>query len=163
MIKRSVDELERRLVARRAGEGAVLEIRMKSAHDATLATPHKRKHEPNSWSAICSRPRYRRSRRVRSDTNSPTPSCRSPRMSMTLRSRTRRSTRTGCAISPAAPSSLSSGTSFWLAGPHTGETHLEIAIARSYIAQASVAAFLTPSTGSRPRPDLAVRGASPII
>ena len=43
---------------------------MKSAYDETLATALKRKHNPSNWLAICSGPRYRRSRRVRSVTSS---------------------------------------------------------------------------------------------
>ena len=42
---------------------------MKGAYDETLATAIKRKHEPQRLSAICSRPRSRRSRRARSDTS----------------------------------------------------------------------------------------------
>ena len=45
-----------------------------------------------------------RSRRVRSDTSSPSPSCRSPRISTTSSSRAHRSTRHWCAILPAVPS-----------------------------------------------------------
>jgi hypothetical protein len=42
---------------------------MKGAYDETPATAIKRKHDRNALSAICSRPRSRKSRRARSDTS----------------------------------------------------------------------------------------------
>src|SRR5262249_49683312 len=84
-------------------------------------------------SAICSPRRSARSRRVRSSTSSPSPSCRSPRTSTTSSSAVRRSTR---------PSSMSFAGGGFIAqqrnavlvgGAGTGKTHLAIAIARSCI------------------------------
>ena len=42
---------------------------MKNAHDEILATALKRQHEPQRFAGDCSGPRYRKSRRVRSNTN----------------------------------------------------------------------------------------------
>src|SRR6516164_4621959 len=72
---------------------------------------------PSASSVICSPLRSARSRCARSNTSSPSPSCRSPRISMTSSSRIRRSTRPLCAISLAADSSHSSATPCWSAAP----------------------------------------------
>jgi hypothetical protein len=77
---------------------------IRSAYDETLATALKRKHALAASSVIFLRPRSQRSRRVRSNTSSPSPSCRSPRTSMTSRSKTRRLMWRWCAISQATPS-----------------------------------------------------------
>jgi hypothetical protein len=53
---------------------------MCSAYDEVMATGIKRQHEPRGLSVTCSWPRYPRSRSARSNTSSPSPSCRSPRI-----------------------------------------------------------------------------------
>jgi len=49
---------------------------MKAAFDEIMATAVKRQHDLSASSAICSMPRSVRSRRDRSSTSSPSPSCR---------------------------------------------------------------------------------------
>src|ERR1700677_3379341 len=90
---------------------------MKSAYDEIYATALKRQHEPQRLGGDLLKAEYRRSTRVRSDINSRSPSCRSPRMSTTSSSRARRSTRISCATSPAASSSPSNATSSWSVEP----------------------------------------------
>ena len=91
---------------------------MRSAYDETLATALKRKHEPQRFVGDLLKAEISRSRRARSNTSSPSPSCRWPRMSTTSPSRTRRSMRLSCAIWPAADSSPSSATSSWSGNRH---------------------------------------------
>src|SRR5450432_2575717 len=87
---------------------------------------------PSASSAICLTRKSARSRRARSNTNSPSPSCRSPRTSMTSTSMVRQSIKHSSTTSPAAASSPSSAM-LLVGGTGTGKTHLAIAIARSCI------------------------------
>jgi hypothetical protein len=91
---------------------------MRSAYDETLAMAIKRKHEPQRFVGDLLKAEIQGSRRARSSTSSPAPSCRWRRTSRTSPSRTRRSTKLSCSTWPAEPSSSSSATHL-----HRGHRH----------------------------------------
>src|SRR6516225_4152296 len=120
---------------------------------------------PSASSVICSPLRSARSRCARSNTSSPSPSCRSPRISMTSSSRIRRSTRPLCAISLAADSSHSSATPCWSAAPALARLTSPSRLPAAASALAPAAGSTTSSillTGSNPKPATATRDGSPL-
>ena len=133
-------------------------LRMKAAYDEIMTTAVKRQHEPQRIVGDLLTAEIRRSRRARSNTSSPSPSCRSPRISTT----SVRST----PINQTLVNDLASGgfiaqqRNAVLSADRHRKTHLAIAIARSCIRSGARAVLqrrhlvnrLETETRNAPRP-----------
>ena len=104
-----------------------------SARARSWQPPSNASTNPSASSAICSPPRSARSRRGRSDTNSPSPSFRWPRISTIFSSPAPRSTRSLVRDLAGAAFLAQQRNVVLIGGTGTGKTHLAIAMARSCI------------------------------
>ena len=140
---------------------------MKAAYDEIMTTAVKRQHEPQRIVGdLVSPPKSARSRRALSNTSSPSPSCRSPRISTTSGSKARRSTRRSSTTSLAVASSPSSAMPCWSVGPAPAKPTLPSPLPAAAFGQALAAGSTTSSTSStglRPRPATGTKAGLPNI